>query len=256
MPDRDSLTLTLVLAILGFLVSTAVITGRAEREQAAPRKAKLVRLIDDRRSLVDDLDQAVEQLRDDVAMAQERASRNDALDRESARVAQLLAEQAGTVALRGRGLVVQLAPSKREPPSPQEAGAYQIHDGDLQLVVNALFAAGADAVAINDSRLVATTPIRSAGGTIVVNFRPLSPPYTVEAIGADHRQFENSEIARRFRRWTNLFGLGFGVREERRVEVPAYTGRVTISAATPAPLRQQPAPDGDASSSAKRAGGR
>lgn len=256
MPDRDSLTLTLVLAILGFLVSTAVITGRAEREQAAPRKAELVRLIDDRRSLVDDLDQAVEQLRDDLATAQERASRNDALDRESARVAELLAEQAGTVALRGRGLAVHLAPSKREPPSPQEAGAYQIHDGDLQLVVNALFAAGADAVAINDSRLVATTPIRSAGGTIVVNFRPLSPPYTVEAIGADHRQFENSEIARRFRRWTKLFGLGFEVTEERRLEVPAYTGRVAISAATPAPSRQQPAPDGDASSSATRAGGR
>lgn len=255
MPHRDSLTLTLVLATVGFLVSTAVITGRAEREQAAPRKAELVRLIDDRRSLVEDLDQAVQQLRDDVAAAQKRASRNDALDRESARVAELLAEQAGTVALRGKGLVVELAPSKRQPPSPQEAGAYQIHDGDLQLVVNALFAAGAEAMAINGSRLVATTPIRSAGGTIVVNFRPLSPPYRVEAIGADHRQFQNSEIVRRFRRWTNLFGLGFGVREERRVEVPAYTGRVTISAATPAPLRQQQQSD-PGGSTAKPAGGR
>lgn len=254
MPDRDSLTLTLVLAVLGFLVSTAVITGRAEREQAAPRKAELVRLIDDRRSLVEDLDEAVEQLRNDVAVAQRRASRNDALDRESARVAELLAEQAGTVALRGRGLVVELAPSKRQPPSPQEAGAYQIHDGDLQLVVNALFAAGADAAAINDNRLVATTPIRSAGGTIVVNFRPLSPPYTVKAIGADRRLFENSEIARRFRRWTNLFGLGFELREQRRVEVPAYTGRVSISSAAPLPARPQPGAEGD--SSAKPASGR
>lgn len=253
MLDRDSLILTVVMAILGFLVCTAVLTGRAEREQAAPRQAELVRLIDDRRSLVADLDQAVERLRADVFRARTRVNRNDVRDREAARVAAQLAEQAGTVPLTGRGLVVELAPSKRQPPSQQEAGAYQIHDRDLQLVVNALFASGAEAVAINDSRLVSTTPIRSAGGTIVVNFRPLSPPYKVHAIGAERRRFEASEIARRFRRWTNLFGLGFELREERRVEVPAYTGRVTISSATPAPGGARPAPEPDPS---KAAGGR
>ncbi|MBW3614405.1 MAG: DUF881 domain-containing protein [Actinobacteria bacterium] len=253
MLNKDSLILTLVLAILGFFVSTAVLAGRAEREQAAPRKAELVRLIENRRSLVADLDKAVEQLREDVSRAQQRANRDNVRDREAARVAEQLAQQAGTVPLRGRGLVVELAPSNRQPPSQQEAGAYQIHDGDLQLVVNALLAAGAEAVAINDSRLVATTPIRSAGGTIVVNFRPLSPPYKVHAIGADHRRFETSEIARRFRRWTNLFGLGFEVREERRVEVPAYTGRVGISSATPAPPGPRPVPEPHPS---KAAGGR
>ncbi len=235
MPNRDSLTLTLVFSILGFLIATAVITRRAEGEQAAPRKVELVRLIEQRRSLVKDLDRAVGKLRDDLSVAQQRASRNDALDREDRRLRDLMAEQAGTMALRGPGLVVKLAPSKRQPPSQQEAGAYQIHDRDLQLVVNSLFAAGADAVAINDSRLVSTTPIRSAGGTIVVNFRPLSPPYEVEAIGASRRLFESSDIAQRFRGWTSLFGLGFEVREERQIEVPGYTGRVSISSATPLP---------------------
>lgn len=231
------MTLSAVVGLLGFLIVTAVLTGRAEREAAAPRKAELVSLISDRQALVDDLDAAVQSLRQDVAAAQTVANREDSLDQASAAAAAALAEQAGTVPLRGPGLIVSLSPSDREPPSPQEAGAYEIHDSDLQLVVNELWAAGAEAVAVNDSRLVATTPIRAAGATIVVNFRPLSPPYRVTAIGADRARFEASAIARRFDRWTELFGLGFEVVERSSVSVPGYTGRVSISAATPAGVR-------------------
>jgi len=228
------LTLAAVVTVLGFLVGTAVVTGRAERRQEAPRKEELVKLIDDRRSLVGDLDDAVTELRRQVRDEQNQVSRADTRDREAARESDTLAQQAGTVPLQGRGLVVQLSPSDRQPPSPEEAGAYSIHDTDVQLVVNALWAAGAEAVAVNDSRLVATTPIRAAGDTIVVNFRPLSPPFKVSAIGADRSRFEGSDIAKRFRRWTNLFGLGFSIKASDSVEVPAYTGRVSIASASPA----------------------
>ncbi len=221
------------MGILGFLVVTAVLTGTSERKKSAPEKAQLVNLIGQRRSLVDDLDVAVESLRRDVSTAQSRAARANVRDRQAAAAEEALAVQAGTVPLRGKGLVVSLAPSDRPAPNVEEAGAYQIHDTDLQLVVNALWSAGAEAVAINDSRLVATTPIRSAGSTIVVNFRPLSPPFRVSAIGADRARFESSEIARRFKRWITLFGLGFDVQIRDTVEVPGYTGRVGISAASP-----------------------
>jgi uncharacterized protein YlxW (UPF0749 family) len=66
-----------------------------------------------------------------------------------------------------------------------------------------------------------------------VNFRPLNPPYTVKAIGADKTAFERSEIAKRFDRWQHLFGLGFRIREQ-EVTVPAFTGRVAIVTAKPA----------------------
>jgi uncharacterized protein YlxW (UPF0749 family) len=81
--------------------------------------------------------------------------------------------------------------------------------------------------------VVVTTPIRSAGGTIVVNFRPLTPPYRVVAIGADLASFSGSEIASRFRRWTRLFGLGYSTDTLNDVTVPAYTGRVRITTASP-----------------------
>ncbi len=232
-PDRSSLTLGAVLALLGFLVVTSMATGSAERRKALPRKAELVSLIESRRTSVGDLDQAVATLRADLAEAQLRASRLTAQDRLHAQAHSDLARQAGTLALHGPGIDVVLAPSDRTPPSAEEAGAYQIHDTDLQLVVNALWSAGAEAVAVNGSRLVATTPIRTAGATIVVNFRPLSPPFVVSAIGADRVSFEGSEIARRFRRWTVLFGLGFQIKDRPDIEVPGYTGRVAISTATP-----------------------
>jgi uncharacterized protein YlxW (UPF0749 family) len=230
---RSPLALTAGFVVLGFLLVTAVSSVRDNRRAAAPRKGELIDLIERRRDLVDKQDRAVHQLRGEVAGAQREVSRLTALDRAEAERSRELALQAGTVALEGPGLLVRLSDSDRESRAEEDSGAYRIHDSDLQLVVNALFAAGAEAVAVNGSRLVATTPIRAAGDTIVVNFRPLNPPYQVTAIGADRKVFEDSEIARRFRRWTDLFGLGFSV-ARRDLTVPAYAGRVAIASARPA----------------------
>jgi uncharacterized protein YlxW (UPF0749 family) len=233
MGRRVSIGLVAVLAVTGFLLLTAVSSARTTKRAEAPRKAELIDLIEQRRTQVDKLDQEVRNLRSDVSSAERgearRSQQGVAADKELAD----LAGTAGTTALHGPGMEVKLRDSDRSPPSPDEAGAYRIHDSDLQLVVNALFAAGAEAVAINGSRVVVTTPIRSAGGTIVVNFRPLTPPYRVVAIGADLASFSGSEIASRFRRWTRLFGLGYSTDTLNDVTVPAYTGRVRITTASP-----------------------
>jgi uncharacterized protein YlxW (UPF0749 family) len=223
-----------VLAVTGFLLLTAVSSARTTKRAEAPRKAELIDLIERAREQVDEFDQDLRELRAQVAEAERTAARRTELGAAANRTIADLAGKAGTTALHGPGIEVKLDDSDRSPPSPDEAGAYRIHDSDLQLVVNGLFGAGAEAVAINGNRVVVTTPIRAAGDTIVVNFRPLSPPYRVTAIGADQRRFDETEIATRFRRWTGLFGLGFSVRRIDDVTVPAYTGRVRITTATPA----------------------
>jgi uncharacterized protein YlxW (UPF0749 family) len=221
------------LALLGFLVVVAVSTTRAERRNSEPRRTRLVKLIEDRRDAVDELDGEVRSLRRRVDAAAENASRSDLSERQEAERLRQLGLAAGTTALGGPGLVVRLADSNRKPATAEEAGAFRIHDGDLQLVANALFAAGAEGVAINGNRLVATSPIRAAGSTIVVNFRPLTQPYQVVAIGARRRDFETSEISRRFTRWHDLFGLGFETQSRSGLVVPAFTGRVDIGIALP-----------------------
>lgn len=234
MPDRRiPVALVVVVTLLGFLLVVASTAASASRRAEAPRKARLVELIQDRRKQVSDLDAAVIKLRAQLTVAERDAARAGRQDRTRGEELSRLALQAGTVAVRGEGVVVKLSDSSRAPSSAEDAGAFRIHDTDIQLVVNALFAAGAEAVSVNDSRMVATSAIRAAGDTIVVNFRPLVPPYRVVAVGADRAVFEDSAIARRFKRWTRLFGLGFSVRSVSSVTVPAYAGRVGIASAAP-----------------------
>ena len=231
--SNDTLTLAAVIGLLGFLLVTAVLSARAAEEEQQPRRAELVGLIEQRRALVSDLDVEVEKLRIEVSKTQAAAAERSSADAAASAELASLSEMAGTVALRGRGVVVRLDNSNRQPASPDQAGAYLIHDADLQLVINGLFAAGAEALDVNGSRVVATTPVRAAGDTIVVNFRPLSPPYVIEAIGADRGRFDETEIARRFKRWSTLFGLGYRVEEKDDITVEAFTGRVGIRVARP-----------------------
>jgi uncharacterized protein YlxW (UPF0749 family) len=233
-PRGTSPALIAVLAILGFLLVTAADVTRVGRRASEPRKTQLIELIEARRSQISDLDAAVDKLRGQVDTATRRAAQASRSEAVRADTASRLAMQAGTVAFSGPGVRVRLADSSRNPSDPDDANAGRVHDVDVQLVVNALFAAGAEAIAINGNRVVATTAIRSAGDTVVVNFRPLRPPYRVDAIGADLSRFEDSEIVERFHRWTRLFGLGFSARREGALRVPSYTGRVAIATATPA----------------------
>jgi uncharacterized protein YlxW (UPF0749 family) len=239
---RSSLVLAAVTGLLGFLLVTAAFSARDVQRAAAPRKTQLVQLIEQRRSQEADLEQAVRALRRQILDAQRRSASTDKNQRAAADRAALLAAQAGTTALKGRALIVKLSDSSRPPQASGDAGAYLIHDSDLQLVVNALFAAGAEAVSVNDNRIVATSPIRAAGSTIVVNFRPLTPPYRVVGIGADRPRFEASEIVRRFGQWRTQYGLGFSI-SSADASVPAYAGRVDISSAQAvAPTTTAPTP--------------
>jgi uncharacterized protein YlxW (UPF0749 family) len=105
----------------------------------------------------------------------------------------------------------------------------RIQDVDLQLAVNALFGLGAEAVAVNGERVIATTAIRGAGRAILVNYRVLTPPYVVEAVGDRERlarEFAGTAIAGDFEAWKSRYGLGFGWEPASDLILPAYGGSV------------------------------
>lgn len=225
----------MILAVLGFLLVTAAQSATATRKAEAPRKARLISLIEQRRDQMSDLDKAVRQLRSEVKDAESLRNMSNKAAAAASRGEAMLAAQAGAATLRGSGLRVKVSDSNSVPADVADASAYRISDTDLQLLVNALWAAGAEAIAINGNRVVATTSVRAAGETIVVNFRPLSPPYRLEAIGADRERFARSEIATRMRRWHTLFGLGFSTRSVDELTIGGFAGRVGIDVATPIP---------------------
>ena len=93
---------------------------------------------------------------------------------------------AGLTPVQGPGVVVTLNDSKkalagRLPPGLTPPNL--IHDTDINQVVNELKAAGVEAIAVNDQRLVAVSPIRCAGPTIFINNVPQAPPFVIKAIG-------------------------------------------------------------------------
>jgi len=126
---------------------------------------------------------------------------------------------AGTVAVTGPGLRVTLDDD------PQ--GRNRVLDRDLQGVVNALWAAGAEAIAVDGQRLTAESAIRQAGEAILVNFQPVTPPYDVQAIGdpvALETSFGASRSAATMRAYGQLYGLRFHYGRESALSLPAAPG--------------------------------
>ena len=220
--------LAAVLALVGFLTLVASNGVKEAKRGGESRRAGLVKLIHTRQSEVDSLGKQLVRLRADVTDARHRLSATSADDARRLHDTQVWA---GTTKMAGPGLEIRLSDSHRTARSDTDRESLTVHDVDLQLVVNALWAAGAEAIAVNGQRLVATSPIRAAGETITVNFRPLVPPYKVEAIGADRKGFEGSEVAQRFRRWVDDYGLGFSVKTKKKLSLPAYQGTIQLSTA-------------------------
>lgn len=106
---------------------------------------------------------------------------------------------------------------------PGTAPEGRVQDRDLQDVVNGLWAAGAEAVSVNGQRLSALTAIRSAGDAILVDLRPLTPPYVVAAVGDPEGLelgFVDGPSGRRLQTFTSLYGITFEVRREQELSLP------------------------------------
>jgi uncharacterized protein YlxW (UPF0749 family) len=148
---------------------------------------------------------------------------------------------AGVVALRGRGVEITLDDAPRRPDGSLPPGARPddvvIHQSDVQAVVNAVWAAGADGVAIMDQRLVATSAVRCVGNTLLLHGRTWSPPFVVTAVGdpaAVRAQLDASPQVAVFRQAVEDYGLTFAVRDRPEVLLPEYTGQLDMAYATAA----------------------
>lgn len=142
----------------------------------------------------------------------------------------------GQAELRGPGVVVEIADSKRVVPPGENPANYLVLVDDLRDIVAALWASGAEAITINDERLVASTSIYGAGAAILVNTARLSPPFRIEAIGADglHERFLNHPafLGRAAQR-IDAFGLEFATEPNGDLLLDAFVGTTRLRWAVP-----------------------
>ncbi len=178
-PPRRHVALAIVVVVFGVLVGVSALQTEQDRPVALAERAELVDQIhlreqryDDRRGTEGDLETEVTRLQAQVA---DDTRSNTAL---SSRL-ELLGLDAGTLAASGPGVAVTVDDA------PQSSGGSggTILDTDLRQLVNGLWIAGAEAIAVDGHRLSSLTSIRYAGRAITVDYRSLTPPYVVEAVG-------------------------------------------------------------------------
>ncbi len=175
---RVGLVAALVMAVFAVLVVTAAV--QTSRNSVSDERQ--------RRELVDQVNAAQDQLqaqrtrlveaRAEAAALEARQLSNDTSAQGLLDTINLLGVKAGTVAVRGPGVRVVADDARGA-----DTARNQVLDSDLQKLVNALWEAGAEAIAINGQRLTNLSTIRLAGGAITVNARSLRRPYVVTAIG-------------------------------------------------------------------------
>jgi uncharacterized protein YlxW (UPF0749 family) len=111
-----------------------------------------------------------------------------------------------------------------------------VHQQDVQGVVNALWRGGASAVQVMDQRIVSTSAVRCVGNTLLLQGRVYSPPFTISAVGDPAgltRALDDDPLVTIYREYVDLYGLGYVVRTESALTVPAFTGAVAPQYAHP-----------------------
>jgi len=244
--------LALGLLLAGFLLAAAYRATATQAPESERIRQALMRDVQQGSATSDALQRQAADL--GVRLVRERdnaLTTSETGDRVGRQVRQLEAA-AALVPVHGPGLTILLgdaAPRDQVDPAsgdrivvpPDDNGRLQ--DRDLQSVVNALWAAGAEAISINGQRLAPTTTIRAAGEAILVDLFPLSSPYTIAAIGNPDTllpRFADSAAARRYQSLVGVYGIRFGVHRSVDVQLRAATGTELryaqpLDGTTPAP---------------------
>lgn len=188
MTSRSSPTLAVALFLVGLLLTVAVLVRNSDRPAVTRVKDDLITRIKDARALSEERSAGISALQSEISRAQTGIGGVDTAALTS------LESATSAVPVQGPGFVVTLddAPtsgggSDGDPRGTDDPAQGRVLSRDIQVVVNALWGSGAEAIDVNGQRLSPRSAIRFAGDAILVNFRPLTRPYVLTAIGDPER---------------------------------------------------------------------
>jgi uncharacterized protein YlxW (UPF0749 family) len=225
---RGLVPVVCLVAGFGFAASARDSRGTDLRP---PGTANLRDLVTSAEARVRGLDAQYAALEKQVSSATRTAGRSDKVVARLQNRAAPLRPPGGLSALHGPGLVVVLddadaSSANADLAAGVDANQLVVHQSDLQAVVNALWAGGAEAMSVAGQRVIATSAVRCVGNTLLLNGEVFSPPFRVEAIGPAARMnsaLGQSPGVKLFQQAAGYYGLGWTV-EAVPVSVPAYTG--------------------------------
>ena len=231
---RSALLVPLTALLAGVLFATSATTSGGT-DLRAGRSTQLRDLLAEERAEAARHEQEAARLRAEVAQATERVAVRDGRVAQQRRDSAAVEIAAGLVPVVGPSVTVSLddAPPSAASSDPDDL---VVHQQDVQAVVNALWSGGAEAMTLMGERVISTSAVRCVGNTVVLHGRVYGPPFVVTAIGDQEGMqaaLEREPGVELFQRYVERFGLGYTVRTDAQVRLPAYTGPLELPASVP-----------------------
>jgi uncharacterized protein YlxW (UPF0749 family) len=239
------------LVAVGLLLATAYVQTRSRAGSTQQAHNALIATVQQKEHANDREQRRLDRLRTTVQRDQQNGLALTAAGRDLAARLARLESSTGTGAIEGPGMVVHVADAGKSAdgsdvdPRTDEEDQGRVTDRDLQTLVNEVWAAGAEAVAVNGQRLTVLSAIRSAGDAVLVDFRPLNPPYTLRAVGPDTmRATFASGFGGSYLQVLQGYGITSSIEDSDRLRLPASAGVSLRYAEVPAAPSSRPARTG------------
>lgn len=224
-------TLGLALLALGFLIAAQLAAEGPRVRYTSQERLPLVETALELQREQDRLKAQIVDLREQIQGLEEQGQGTTAIVRELNDSLEQARIAAGLIPLTGTGLVLRLADSTEAVPADANQSDYLVSARDIRTVIDELWVAGAEAIAVNGERVTTSTGVLDIGHSILVNSAYLAPPYQVSAIGPTDLldQLGLSQGWREFiqaRRGT--FGLDIAFAEPEVVDMPQFAGGLNL----------------------------
>lgn len=233
MNSKTIWALSIVCFIIGLLSVTQIRFYETPKYTLfSMRNEQLIDLLEKLESQRNDLIQEITILREQIRQYEESSAREKTVLEGMLKELNRVKLWAGLLPVKGPGVVITLDDSKRKIKVGENPENYIIHDYDLREIVNELWTSGAEAIAINDQRIVVTSEIRCVGTTILVNGVRLAPPYTIKAIG-DENSLLNAlnmpgGIISALTYISKEYGIMLKIEKSDLIELPPYEGSISL----------------------------
>jgi len=187
-PKNWQISLTIACLILGVLFSWQY-QLQAASNQPGDENMTIINVIKDLEQENNELENEISALNESINKKKEESSHGAQLTSDLQKTNENLRFLAGLTPVEGPGIKITLDDNNVGAKAAENSGKlynpeeYLIHDRNVLYIINELKANGAEAIAVNDQRIIERSTVRCVGTVILVNSARLAPPYVIEAIG-------------------------------------------------------------------------
>ena len=233
--DR-SLVLLVPAVLFGLLVTLQWRTQLERSELSVRYNAPLVDAAQALQREQDKLKADLAQLRLELDEIQRSSTTQTGAEKELQSRIEELRATAGLTALTGDGVAIQLDDARSVSVAQRDVDKSICHATDLTDILNSAWKGGAQAIAVNDERIVNSSSVYCVGSTIMVNGTLMSPPFNINAIGPQNSilgVFDDPNQLQDIKQRRDVQGLGFRVTRASAIHVPAFSGALNVRFAEP-----------------------